>query len=34
MKNYKKIKIAPILLLTPSFDIIFHEEFDFEGLRP
>jgi len=26
--------MSPISLLTLSFDVIFHEEFDFEGLRP
>ena len=34
IENFKKVKIAPISLLTPSFDVIFHEEFDFKGLRP
>ena len=34
IENMKKVKISPISFLTPSFDVIFHEEFDFEGLRP
>ena len=33
-KKLQKVKIASISLLNPSFDVIFHEEFDFEGLRP